>query len=254
VARVRVQYVSVLRKRAGFMFPLNLSGTCGRRGGMRAHQGCAAAGVDTIELAWPRGKVAPLPTLPTPYMETRASPRVPADGLAAGVPKPPNRVVLYGKVNVDPARGFGEREKHMPRKETGFHTTRGPLVSDGVMERGVFKDSWTRQAALLPNHGAHTHRPSQGATQLPAVRQCTASAGLLLGKAEGRGKERRLPEVDVQVKVPPTDAHKSPFAAKAIYVRKPAAKKELLRKRPMGKYFELLEEKISAAEHKKVRV
>lgn len=35
-------------------------------------------------------------------------------------------------------------------------------------------------------------------------------------------------------------------------MKKPAAKKELVRKRPMGKYFEILEDTISAGEHRKI--
>jgi hypothetical protein len=39
---------------------------------------------------------------------------------------------------------------------------------------------------------------------------------------------------------PPVDSLKSPFASKQVYIQKPAAKKELVRKEPRGKYFQML--------------
>ena len=156
------------------------------------------------------GKVPPLPTLPTPYMETRASPRVPVDRFAVGPPKPPNRVVLYGKVNLDPARDFGEREKSIAGKDKSLKSARRASVTttDVLLDRGLVKRSLPQKSSLLANHGAHTDRPRSGnTTQLPAVRQSTGSLGAR-EPAEEKGKERRLPEVEVQVKVPPPDAHK----------------------------------------------
>ena len=134
--------------------------------------------------------------LPPAYKEqVRARVPVPiSKGRSSKAPKAPNRVVLYGTVNLDPARDAEHR--------------RGSLTARATQPAELKSDA---------NSGAQTHRPTSNSAQLlPAVRDIGHKTRPGDREEGGGDRSHGLPEMKVFWRAPPKDSLFSPLASKQV--------------------------------------